>query len=84
MGAEKLSISMDSSLLKLARDAAAAEGVSLSTWLSDAARARARQRALCEALEDQAGRHGPLSLEQAEQIVAGARRGSRISRRKRA
>jgi hypothetical protein len=84
MTAQKLSISMESSLLKLARDAASEEGVSLSTWLAEAARARARRRALREALDDHARRHGAISVEDAERIVDRVRRsGSRISRPRR-
>jgi len=80
MGAEKLSISMESSLVKLVRSAASDEGVSVSTWLSEAARSRARQRALREALADHGQRHGTLSADEANQIVEAARRESLVSR----
>lgn len=82
MSAEKLSVSMESSLLKLVRSAAAEEGLSLSTWLAEAARAKARQRALRLALLDYAAEHGDLTAEDASAIVAGARRRSKISRPK--
>jgi hypothetical protein len=83
MTVQKLSISMESSLLKLVRDAASEEGVSLSMWLAEAARARARRRALREALADHARRHGPISVEDAERIVERARRSSSVSRARR-
>jgi hypothetical protein len=42
---ERISLSMDSDSLAAARDAAAADGVSLSAWISRAARDRAIERA---------------------------------------
>jgi hypothetical protein len=83
MSAEKLSISMESSLVKLVRSAAADEGVSLSTWLSEAARVRARQRALREALAEHARRHGSLTADEASRIVEAARARSLVSRARR-
>jgi hypothetical protein len=83
MGAEKLSISMESELLKLVRSAAAEEGVSVSTWLTEAARERARQRALAEALDDFAARFGSMTLEEAREIVAQSRKHSIVIRPRR-
>lgn len=82
MSAEKLSVSMDTSLVKLIRGAASREGVSLSTWLADAAAAKARNHALREALDADAKEHGPLTREAARQLVAEARQRSITSRPK--
>ena len=80
MTAEKLSVSIESSLVKLIRGAASEEGVSVSTWLADAAAAKARQRALREAVREHAEEHGALALTDANRLVAAARAGSLVSR----
>jgi hypothetical protein len=82
MGVEKLSISMDASLAKLVRQAAEREGITLSTWLAEAAVARARQHALREALVEYAKVHGVLPRTEAERLVADARSRSRVVRPK--
>jgi hypothetical protein len=79
MSAEKLSVSMESSLVKVIRDAAADAGVSLSTWLADAARAKARQQELRDALADYARSHGAMTTEEAVQIVSASRRKSVVT-----
>lgn len=76
MPAEKLSISMETSLLAQIRKAAAAEGVTVSMWLAEAAAAKARQRALHEALDAFAQEHGRVAPEEAARLVEGARRRS--------
>jgi hypothetical protein len=79
MSAEKLSVSMESALVKVIRDAAAEAGVSLSTWLADAARAKARQQELRDALADYASSHGDMTTEEAMQIVSASRRRSVVT-----
>ncbi|HVK83122.1 MAG TPA: hypothetical protein VM513_03395 [Kofleriaceae bacterium] len=73
MSVEKLSVSMDAELAKLVRSAAAEEGMSVSTWLSEAARVRARQRELREALAAFDAEHGALDPEEAARLVSAAR-----------
>lgn len=80
MPAEKLSISMDVALVRLARSAAAEEGVSVSTWFSEAVKEKARQHALREALTDFEARHGAMTDREANQIVAEARKKSIVVR----
>jgi len=80
MSVEKLSVSMDAALAKLIRSAAAEEGMSVSTWLSEAARARARQRALRVALRDYAAEHGTLSAQETTELVEAARARSVVTR----
>jgi hypothetical protein len=77
MTAEKLSISLDSELVESVRAAAAQDGMSLSTWLAEAALARVRQRDLRVAL-DGGDRGRPLSDAEIDALVAAARRGSRL------
>ena len=85
MAVEKLSISLEAELAKLIRSAAAEDGVSVSTWLAEAATARARQRALREALDAFDAEHGPMSEEERRELVAKMRKRSIIVRpRKRA
>jgi hypothetical protein len=71
---------METSLVKLIRGAALDEGVSLSTWLAEAAAAKARHRALREALQEQAEAHGVIEPAEAQRILAAVRRRSVISR----
>ena len=80
MSVEKLSVSIESSLAKVIRGAALDEGVSLSTWLADAAVAKARQGALREAVDEHTKEHGALSIADAEELIAAARARSLISR----
>ncbi len=78
MGAEKLSISLDSELAESVRAAAAQRGMSVSTWLAEAAEAQVRQRDLRIALDAVAAEDGPLSDAEIDVLVAAARRGSRL------
>lgn len=48
---ERISLTMDTDALAAARDAAAADGVSLSAWISRAARDRAIERAALASAE---------------------------------
>lgn len=80
MGAEKLSISLDADLASEVRSAAADDGVSISTWLADAAEAKARQRHLRQALDAYASEFGELDDEEIERLIAQARRGSVVTR----
>jgi transposase len=75
----KLSISLDSGLAATVREAAAEEGVSVSTWIADAVTAKARQRALREALDAFARKHGALTEEEVDEIIASARREARVT-----
>lgn len=79
MSAEKLSISFDDALAKTVRQAAAAEGMSISSWLADAAAAKARQRRLRDALDAFAVEHGRIEDEEIEEIVRTARTSSRLT-----
>lgn len=79
MGAEKLSISFDDALAKTVRKAAADEGMSISSWLADAAAAKARQRRLRDALDAFADEHGTLEDEEIEGIIRTARTSSRLT-----
>lgn len=83
MAVEKLSVSFNADLVALIRAAAAEEGVSLSTWLANAAEAKARQRHLRRALDAYAEEHGELTDEQVDRLIADARVGSRATRPKR-
>ena len=73
MPTRKLSVTMEASLAKLVRAAASKEGVSLSTWLADAARAKVRQHGLRAALAEYAKVHGAPSPDEAARIVAATR-----------
>jgi len=83
MAAEKLSISLEASLARIVRSAAAEEGVTVSTWLAEAAKERARQLALRTALDAMDERFGPMSLEDARRIVADTRKKSIVVRPRR-
>jgi hypothetical protein len=78
MGAEKLSISLDSDLVASVRAAASEQGVSVSTWLAEAAQAQVRQRRLREALDVLASEEGELEAVEIDRVIADARRTSRI------
>lgn len=80
MSAEKLSISLASSLAAAVREAAAQEGVSVSNWIADAVVAKARQRALRHALDAFAREHGALTEAEVDEIIASTRRGARVTR----
>ncbi len=78
MGAEKLSISLDSDLAASARAAASEQGVTVSTWLAEAAQARVRQQRLREALDVLASEEGELEAAEIDRVIADARRTSRM------
>lgn len=78
MGAEKLSISLESDLAASVRRAAHEQGVSVSTWLADAAQAQIRQRLLREALDALASEEGELEPTEIDALIADARRTSRV------
>jgi hypothetical protein len=76
MSVEKLSVSLEAELAKLVRSAAAEEGMSVSTWLAEAARVRARHRELREALAEFSTAHGAMAPEEAARVAADVRRRS--------
>ncbi|MGH3908453.1 MAG: hypothetical protein ACRDTE_30345 [Pseudonocardiaceae bacterium] len=78
MGAEKLSISLESDLATSVRAAASEQGVSVSMWLADAAQAQIRQRRLREALHALASEEGDLDPAEIDGLIARARRTSRL------
>ena len=78
MSAEKLSISLESDLAASVRAAASEQGVSVSTWLADAAQAQIRQRRLREALDALAEEEGELDPAEIDGLIARARRSSRV------
>lgn len=83
MAVEKLSVSIEASLAKIVRGAASEAGVSVSTWLAEAARAKARQRALLEAVDDLARRNGALDPAEASALIDSARERSVVIRGRR-
>lgn len=78
MGAEKLSISLESELAATVRAAASEGGVSVSTWLADAAQAQIRQRRLREALDALASEEGELDATEIDRLIGHARQTSRV------
>jgi hypothetical protein len=72
MAVEKISVSMDSALIELVRKAANEAGLSVSTWLAEAAQAQARNLALREALDDLDRRLGAVPGEEADKLIAEA------------
>lgn len=78
MSAEKLSISLESELAAMIRADAAERGLSVSTWLADAAEARVRQRRLRAALDALASEIGSLDPADIDRLVAQARQSSRV------
>jgi hypothetical protein len=78
VGAEKLSISLDSDLAAAVRAAASEQGVSVSTWLADAAQAQVRQRRLREALDVLASEEGELDPAEIDRLIADARGTSHV------
>ena len=79
MSADKLSISLEAGLAATVREAAAREGVSVSNWIADAVVAKARQRALRDALDAFARKHGALTEDEVDEIIASARRTARVT-----
>ncbi len=78
MGADKLSISLDSELAAAVRAAATEQGVTVSTWLADAAESRVRQQKLREALDELAAEIGGLDADELDRLVTAARRTSTV------
>lgn len=83
VAAKKLSVSFDAALADMVRDAAAGEGVSMSTWLASAAAAKARQRQLRAALDELAADQGALSDDDIDRLIAGARERSVVTQPRR-
>jgi ABC-type glycerol-3-phosphate transport system substrate-binding protein len=84
MAAEKYSASMDNVLLADARADAEAEGLTLSSWLADAAADRLRLKALRQLVNKWEAEHGAISvaeLEALEDKVAKAHRSATERRR---
>lgn len=79
---EKLSISLDADLAGEVRSGAADDGVSISTWLAEAALAKARQRRLRAALDADVAELGELSEDEIDRLIADARSGSLMSKPK--
>ncbi len=80
MAAEKYSASMDDVLLADARAEAEAEGLTLSSWLADAAAHRLRLKGLHHLVDEWEAEHGAISvaeLDTLEDKVAEARRSAR-------
>ena len=85
MAAEKYSASMDEALLADARTDADAEGLTLSSWLADAAADRLRLKALHHLVDEWEAEHGAISvaeLDALEDKVAEARRSAKQRRRR--
>jgi hypothetical protein len=76
--AEKLSISLDADLAAAVRTAASEQGVSVSTWLADAALTQVRQRRLRDALDELASEEGELTPAEIDRLIAQARQTSRV------
>ena len=70
MAVEKISISLDEELLELAREAADAEDLSLSAWLAEAARDRARQLGLKRLVEEYEAEFGSFTPEEEAEAQA--------------
>lgn len=77
---EKLSVSFEGRLAATVRKAAAREGLTISSWLAEAAAAKARQKHLRDALDEFAEEHGSLENEEIEGLVRKARRSSRMTK----
>ncbi len=85
MAAEKYSASMDDVLLADARADAEAEGLTLSSWLADAAADRLRLKDLHHLVDEWEAEHGAISvaeLDAVEDKVAAARRSAEERRRR--
>lgn len=64
MTVDRLSVAMDPELGKAVREAAARAGVSVSAWLSEAARGNLRNELLGAALDAWEAEDGPLTEEE--------------------
>jgi hypothetical protein len=79
MSAQKFSVSFEGSLAAAVRKAALADGVSISSWLAEAAAEKARQRHLRDALDGFAALHGGLDDAEVAALVRGARGASQTT-----
>ncbi len=70
MPIEKFSASIEEALLAQSREDAEQEGVSLSTWLAEAARDRLRLRGLRRAVAAYEAEHGAITEEEMETVRA--------------
>lgn len=80
MPVDRFSITMDPELGKAVREAAAEEGISVSSWLAEAAMAKVRNRLLRSALDAWEAEDGPITEQeyaQADAIIAVAERRGR-------
>ena len=76
MSLDRLSITVDAELGRAVREAAAAEGMSVSSWASEALAQRVRNHFLREALDAWEAEDGPFTEEEmaeADRILAEAR-----------
>ena len=76
MAVDRLSITVDSELGQAVRQAAAAEGVSVSSWASEALADRVRRHSLRAFLDDWEAEQGPFTEEEmaeAKRIFAEAK-----------
>jgi hypothetical protein len=79
MSTRKFSVSFEGSLAAAVRKAAVADGVSISSWLAQAAVEKARQRHLREALDAFAAERGGLDDTEIEALVRKARGASQTT-----
>jgi hypothetical protein len=73
MAVQKISVSLDERVLELAREAAEAEGKSLSAWLSDAAERATRIQAGLRAVAEFEAEHGAFTedeIREADEALA--------------
>lgn len=70
--------SLDSDLAASVRAAASEQGVTVSTWLAEAAQARVRQQRMRDALDVLASEEGELEAAEIDRLIADARRTSRM------
>jgi hypothetical protein len=85
MAAEKYSASMDDVLLADARADADADGLTLSSWLADAAADRLRLKALRHLVDEWEAEHGAISVAELDALegkVDTARRSAKERRRR--
>lgn len=80
MSTQKLSISLEPELAETIRAAAGADGVSVSSWLAEAAADRIRSYRLGRALDALAEEIGGMDVAEAERLVTEARRRSIVVR----
>lgn len=74
-------MSFDEELASVVREAAAEEGLSVSSWLANAAQASIRNRLLRVALDEMALEDGPMSPEEAARLIEEAHRTSIVTGR---